>query len=161
MDQLTEAITATSSNTGGNVTVLGLLQNMWVREPERVRQMIDARPAARDRIVAVHMPNSHTGRRLRKAFGTLMGNICWDNACSEIGGQASASPKPDYAHVNAVLRRIEPAVVLAFGNAAKDAMRQAVYDGHLIEGPHPAARQRTVTAELQRMAAELRHWMAL
>ena len=100
-----------------------------------------------------------TGRRLKLAFDSLVGEIVWDEASPEIGGCHSSVFPADPAHIKSILEAEQPDIVLAFGGIAIPALRE-LKPKILLEGPHPAARQSDVMARLQSMAANLRGLLA-
>ncbi|HET7229984.1 MAG TPA: SWIM zinc finger family protein [Longimicrobium sp.] len=125
-----------------NLPVLGLLQNGWYRNPERVAQLFARRPEARrDMIASLLFAGCTTGRRLRSHLGSLCDHITWEEASPRIGGESGACFPADAAHIRAALADVRPLVVVAFGRVAQDGMRQvAEFTGTVIEAPHPAAR---------------------
>lgn len=129
--------------------ILGLLQNQWVREPGRVKAALDRRsPEQGRKLLSLLLFQSHSGKRLKAAFGEWTQRIIWENASSVIGSQSTANPAPDLDHVRRMLAEIKPAIVLAFGKRAATAMAHVTYDGVLICGPHPAVRDKNVMAKL-------------
>ena len=141
----------------GEHVILGMLQNMWVRDPVTIRRVIREKPSARRRMIALWMPKTPSGRALRAAFGDLFDRIVWDNAASAIGGQSDAAPKADHVHIAGLLRELQPSIVLAFGRKAVDALRQHNVP-RLIESRHPSPRAagcRTLPS-LDAAASELR-----
>ena len=71
---------------------LAFLQNMWVRDPERVKRDI-ARYGEECRLTYIEyclFAGCLTGRRLRQAFGEdLLDRIVWEESTREIAGNAS------------------------------------------------------------------------
>ena len=136
---------------------LAFLQNMWVRDPDRVRRDI-ARLGEdyRNRIIEFFLfRGCLTGRRIRHAFGDeLLAQITWEESTREIAGNPRQIFPPDPAHILAALTLHRPAVVLTFGRIAGDAV-QALWAGPLIRVPHPAARQADTCMRLQTAVREL------
>lgn len=141
------------------MTILGLLQNMWVRDPERCRAMIAAQGARlRRRMIATWMPATPSGRALHSAFGDLFELITWENATPVVAGRSDAAPPADHWHIRALLLEFEPDVVLAFGRPSIAACRQHPSIPILIEARHPSPRAAgcTTLPTLEEAAAQLR-----
>lgn len=141
--------------------ILAFQQNPWARES--VRANAQAKRFGHRwtrRFIAVYMPKSHSGRRLKAAFGELFDLIVWDNVSPVIADHASGNPGPDVIHVLRMLQEEQPDIVLAFGRVASETL-QRMWNGPLICGPHPAARQEGVTRRLKSMADELKKQMLL
>lgn len=145
------------------IKVLGLLQNLWVRDPERAREIL----ARHDLDFRAHFlgkllfMGSLSGKRIRAAFGDeLARSIIWEEASLEISSAPSARPLADREHVRSVLAHHRPEVVVAFGIIAHEAVR-GLFRGPVILSAHPAARGgraehglRTAALALERMAFE-------
>jgi hypothetical protein len=140
------------------VKILGVLQNQWFEEPERVRSLIERRPEIRSRFIARALfAGCKTGRILLNTFGDLCALITWEEASPRIGGQASAAFPPDLDHLRAVLEREQPDIVIAFGRIAERGLRPLVPAANLICAPHPAARVPwNIPLLLRGVAAEVR-----
>jgi len=137
---------------------VAFLQNMWVRDPERVRKQIERHgDPYRLRFMAhVLFAGCMTGRRLRRTFGDeLIEQILWEETTREIGGNPHKIFPPQRDHIRQVLADHKPRVVLTFGRIAADALRP-LWDGVLIAAPHPCARLTDGTAQLQNAATQLR-----
>ena len=135
--------------------IVAFLQNQWVNDPERLRQMIARTPAVRTRFLMYALFQSFTGKRLKQVFGEECMEWEWDEASPKIGGYSSSSFPADPEHIRSVLAEHEPDVVLTFGKTAEKALKKIAGDIKLISGPHPAARQNDVLERLREMAQEL------
>lgn len=149
--------------------ILAFLQNMWVRDPERVRELIarDGEVYRRRLLSYALFAGCLTGRRLQETFGNLCDEIVWENVTKEVTGSPSAKITADRKHVSDRIREEDPEVIIVFGEIARDAIAQVrfarmadVESVHVIHAPHPAARHALVTSELRRAADELRELMA-
>ena len=142
--------------------ILGLLQNMWVRDPAAARRLIE-RHGARGRraMIRTFMPRTASGRALRRAFGSLFERITWENAASVVAGRSDAAPPADHLHLRRIVEELQPDVVVAFGRIAVDACRAAKLSP-LIEARHPSPRSagRTALPALTAAASELREFVA-
>lgn len=141
--------------------VLGVLQNQWFHDPEKVKAIIARTPAARRKIITYSLfAGCRTGRVLRKVFGVQRcREIVWEEASAEIGGQASSCFPADIAHLRAVLADVKPQIVLGFGKVACDALAPLVSGYDLVVGPHPTARGAGTIAGLQIMASCLENML--
>jgi hypothetical protein len=139
------------------ITILGVLQNQWFNDPEKVRRIMKRNPSARRRMIHYALfAGCRTGIVLRDVFGEDMcKRIVWEEASSEIGDRASSYFRADPAHLRAVLEEVKPDVVLAFGKVAADALKLLVPAPKLITGPHPTARQENVLQALAAMRISL------
>lgn len=120
--------------------ILGMLQNMWVRDPAAAQRIIDHHgPRARRRMIAAWMPKTPSGRALRRAFGPTFEQIVFDNVASEVASRSDAAPPVDHLHIRRLLDQFEPDVVLAFGRRAVEALRKHKVR-RLIVSRHPSPR---------------------
>jgi hypothetical protein len=141
---------------------LAFLQNMWVRDPVRVRADIARHGEEyRRRILKYALfAGCLTGRRIRNTFGDLIDQIEWEESTREICGDAKHVPPPDIEHIKATLSLHKPDVVITFGKVAGDAVA-SIYRGRLIRAPHPAARHETILLDLHCAALKLSAELAL
>lgn len=121
--------------------VLAIMQNQWMRDPERMRRLIERYPNARRRAIALALfAGCRSGRVLRRVFGLeWCSAIIWDEASREIGGHAASVFPADLEHLRAMLAEVAPDVVLAFGRIACEALTTIQPAALLIGGPHPVA----------------------
>ncbi len=144
-----------------DLVILGLLQNMWVKDPAAARRLIE-RHGSRGRraMIRTFMPRTASGRALRQAFGDLFDRVTWENAASVVAGRSDAAPPADHLHLRRLVEDLEPAVVVAFGRLAVDAARAAKLTP-LIEARHPSPRScgKTGLPSLDAAAAELRQFV--
>lgn len=142
--------------------VVAFLQNMWVKDPARVRADI-ARLGEdyRRRIMEYSLfAGCLTGRRIKAAFpAAILDQIAWEESTREIAGDARQIFPPDPTHIRAVLASHQPRVVLTFGRIATEAV-SGVWFGPLIKVPHPAARHPETVSRLAAAASELAAWLA-
>ena len=119
--------------------ILGLLQNQWARDPQRVRETFARQPDQRHMLIRRMLARSLSGRRLKRALGPWFDIITWEEASPEITATSSESPPPDPAHVQAVIDKIKPCLVFAFGRQAQQCMLTVGGPG-VMGLPHPASR---------------------
>lgn len=124
--------------------VLAVLQNTWVRDPERLRAWIAREPTKRRRILAMLLfaGGSPTGRRLRVALGDWCERIEWENADPRITDRPDAHVSGDLAHLEKALDEVKPSIVITFGTIAYKTLTQTMWRGYLICAPHPVARMK-------------------
>lgn len=144
---------------------LAIMQNMWVRDPARVTQMIESVRAKegeeaakryRRRLISYALfAGCKSGRILQKAFGTLCDDIIWEEASPKIGGYSSSVFPPDLVHIRAAIQEVQPRVIIAFGEVARKGVSMVAGREPVIFAPHPAAR-RGVMAELETAARLVR-----
>jgi hypothetical protein len=142
-------------------TIVAFLQNMWVRDPDRVRSDI-AKYGEQHRLRLIQyclFAGCLTGRRLKTAFGDeLLEQIIWEESTREIAGNSRHVFPPDFVHIQAVLAEIKPRVVIAFGRIAGDAVKK-VWNGPLVCCSHPAARQADTVGRLHTASVELKTFL--
>lgn len=136
--------------------ILAFLQNQWFRDPEGIKEIFAAHPERRERYIAAYLfMGCLTGRRLKSAFGEeLCDRIVWEEISSEIGGHASSKFPPDPEHIERVIRKHEPDVIICFGKLASDGLSTMIArlgtlpikGFSVLYGPHPAARQNPMPA---------------
>ncbi len=145
--------------------ILCFLQNMWVRDPEKVRAWLDKNPDLWNRAVAGFLfAGCLTGRRIRTCFGDeLIGQMTFEECTKEIAGDSRTVCPPDPKHIKASLEKHRPRVVVTFGQVARDAVTPiwnqlefAAAGDILLYCPHPAARQKSTVEKLKKAAKEIR-----
>lgn len=143
------------------VVILGVLQNQWFADPERVRRMIadgeQRWPGVyRRRLIATMLftTGCKTGLVLRRVFGDWCDRIVWEESSLEIGGHAASFYPPDIRHLQSCLNKLQPRLVLGFGNVACCALTPLCSE-RLIVAPHPAARGGDVLRKLHAARTEL------
>lgn len=144
--------------------IIAFLQNAWFRDPEGVKAMFAESPERRERYISASLfMGCLTGKRLKAIFGEeLCDAIVWEEISPEIGSHASSRFPADPAHIERVLRKHNPDVVLCFGKLASEGLRKTLstlnkelLNGFsIIDGPHPAARQHAIEG-LRKVRQEL------
>lgn len=143
--------------------VLGILQNVWVRDPGRVRDMLarsDQPERLRRRFIAYALfAGCRTGSNLRATLGaSWCERIVWDEASRELGAVASSVFPADPDHLRELLDTEAPRVVLGFGRVACDALAPLIPAGvHFLQAPHPAARSPLTLSQLRACRQALDH----
>lgn len=134
--------------------ILAVLQNMWVKDPDRVREILTRTPEARRRMITYSLfAGCRTGRVLKQIFGDdCPRRFVWDEASREVAGDSKVVFPADLDHLRTLLVDVKPNIVLAFGRVASDALAQLVPGHDLLVGPHPTARQPDTLARLKLMA---------
>jgi len=143
------------------MNILAFMQNMWVRNPERVKRAIERTPVEdRERFRSLLIERflfagCLTGRRLKATFGEeLCDRIIWDEASPEIAGDPKTVCPPCEKHILAVIARHKPDVIITFGKVAGTAV-YSVWKGRIVCAPHPAARQPDIIQKLKQARADL------
>lgn len=145
--------------------VVAFMQNMWVRNPAKVRASIERmhwmkRDEYRLRLIRYCLfAGCVSGRRLKAAFGGLCDEIIWEEATNEIANNPKVVLPPAPRHIECVLDEFNPDVVITFGRVASDAVAK-IWPAKLIRVCHPAARQPETMAKLCAAAKELRAYVA-
>jgi hypothetical protein len=149
--------------------IVTFLQNQWFRDPERMKRQLEVEfKGDRERFIKLWLFWScRTGQNLESAFTKeLCDEIVWEETSREIGGHASSKFTADLDHIDRVIVKHQPDVVVALGKIAKDALLNVTGDTliypcarmnwRLIVGPHPVARHATAMQELRDIGKELR-----
>jgi hypothetical protein len=145
--------------------ILAFLQNAWFKNPAEVKKIFERHPEQRNSLIKKFLfYRSLTGRRLKTAFGEeLCEQIIWEESSLEIADNPKAIFPADPAHMRSAIEKHRPAIMIAFGQIAKDGLRPIWKDESVwsflnggrftIEAPHPAARGEFIIGQL-RWAAE-------
>jgi hypothetical protein len=149
--------------------IVAFLQNMWFKEPERMKQQLATTfKGDREKFIRTWLFWSClTGKRLRSCFGEeLCDQIIWEEQSPQIGGFASSKFPADIDHIVSVLDNHKPEIVVGLGREANKGIELAkAYlmgrDWHVptwtyITGPHPAARGSLVIPNLRETATSIR-----
>ncbi len=141
--------------------VLAFMQNMWVKNPEKVKASIERmhftkRDEYRRRLIHYLLfAGCVSGRRLRAAFGDLCDEIIWDEASNEIAGDPKTICFPVPRHIECAIEHYNPDIVITFGKLAGDAVEK-IWGTETIRVCHPAARQPDTIHKLKAAADLLR-----
>lgn len=139
------------------VFAIGFLQNLWVKDPARIAQLLSRQPGLEYRARVLRQllfAGSLTGRRLKKTFGEQLEYIQFEECTLEIAGDSRTICAPNPQHIATVLNYYEPTVVIVFGKVAQDTIA-CVWNGVLIKSPHPASRQPDIMLKLQGVSIQL------
>lgn len=137
--------------------IVGFLQNMYFRDPERTKAMFAEHPERRERYISAFLfMGCLTGKRLETIFGEdLCNEIIWEEVSREIGGHSRSLFAADRQHIMGVINKHKPAVILVFGKIAAEGVKSLPnVDAAIIYGPHPAARNSAIEG-LRKMRTEL------
>lgn len=140
--------------------VLGVLQNIWVKDPKRVKAMIKRHPERRQEYMArLLFMGGKTGNVLMSIFGNdICNKIIWEESSKEIGGFAASKFPADISHLFEIMEIHKPDIIIGFGNIACRGLQKVVPSGiSLIQTIHPAARQATVYKDLNHAKETLEH----
>ena len=146
-----------------NQPVLAFLQNMWVKQPDRVKASIAAhgeefRLALMRRFL---FAGCKTGRNLTKVFGDeLLEQFTFEETTREIAGDAKTIFPADREHIRDCIVKHQPRIVVAFGQIAHDAVNsiRTAADGWVyIAAHHPASRHPASWNSLLAAAAKVQN----
>lgn len=158
--------------------VMGLLQNQWFKDPERIphimklyeehKDTLDCPP--RNRFIRdMLFLSCLSGRRIRQAFTwDVCADIIWEEVSPKISNNPSSCFPPDEQHILTALETIKPDIIITFGKVALEGIKlPGVLDYieeikqpvNLIVTCHPAARHAGVMEELKQAADKLQEWI--
>ena len=84
--------------------IVAFLQNVWVKDPERLRELFRQKPEMREPMISkLLFMGSLTGRRLKAAFGDLCDEIVWEETTERISGDPTEIFPADRVHMVRVL----------------------------------------------------------
>lgn len=118
--------------------IVAFLQNPWhlakVSEGEQVLYRED------QQFHKVMLSRSATGRRLVMAFGTnLFNEVWWDNVAPKSGATSQHITKVNRQHVDGIIKREKPDLILAFGTLAGNTLKASTAGLVIpqLHFPHP------------------------
>jgi hypothetical protein len=135
--------------------ILAFLQNMWVNEPEKVKELV--KTTDWNRLVYWFLfRGCKTGQVIKQVFGELANKIIYDETTREIAGDPKTTFKPDLKHMHLSILKHKPDIIITFGKIAENAMMEYLcnkeyftertadnYSISVIHRlPHPAAASR-------------------
>lgn len=151
--------------------ILVFMQNMWVKEPEKVKQAIERSKdpeAWNNWVKTLLFAGCITGKRIKQVFGDLVEDMIFDESTKEILNNPRDVPKADLEHMRNTILRIHPDTIITFGNHASKALEKIITSPypfyhiripkHIFNAPHPAARQPETMARLKRIAISIRNY---
>src|SRR5262245_3366222 len=101
------------------MTILAILQNQWLKDPEAVQQIYDRHLDRRNCLIAMYLfMGCLTGRRLQEAFGELCEDIVWEEASPKVGGSSASKFPADPQHIAGAIEKHRPDMILCFGAIA-------------------------------------------
>lgn len=158
--------------------VLGLLQNQWFKDPERIPHLIkqydrydgQMNCPPRNRFIRdMLFMGCKTGKVLRDCFTwDLCVDIVWEEISPQIGDNPKSVFPPDEEHLLKTLELVQPRIIVAFGQIARSGLHLPKVKGW-VESParvvdliltvHPAARGKGTIDELKQAAHKLREFI--
>lgn len=99
------------------------------------------------------LESTMSGKRIRQSLGDLFDKIYWDNA-NPIPGEAV----PNYEHIERVITKIHPDLIIAYGNIPRDALIETDPPVPMFFCHHPNARYKN-QKDLDRFADTVRLWI--
>lgn len=118
--------------------IVGFLQNPGF--DVNTKPEIIARYGLDDLYRKTVLAHTMSGKKLIRTLGfKLYYGITWDNACPLCNHHPSYRKTADVSHMQSVLTKHGPELVLCYGNTARNAIND-VWSGPLICAPHPNAR---------------------
>lgn len=142
--------------------ILCIMQNQWLKNPERHRRSIDRfgeeyrRRALRYALFA----GCKTGRVLQTVFGDLIERMEFEEASREIASKASGSFPADLDHIRRAIDHYNPSFILTFGKTASEAIRLIDPDEPTLHLPHPCARAEDTGSRLRAGATFIRTFLS-
>jgi Uracil DNA glycosylase superfamily. len=147
--------------------VVAFLQNTWVKNPEKLREMF----SKRDEEFRLQMiksllfeGGSLTGKRLSAAFGwEICKKIIWEEGSTLITNNPRQFVPPEENHIKEVIEKHKPDLVISFGKANEKAIMNLCDKGMdypVIYLPHPAARQYDTVAKLKKAKEVIESYFA-
>lgn len=142
------------------IVTVAFLQNQWFEDPKRVRRLYEKHPDRRQQFIRDFLfMGCLTGRRLEATFGDDVDQIIWEEVSKEIGGKSSSKCKADLQHIESIIEKFKPNIVLSFGIIATQAIGRLelnrINQAVLFQWKtciHPAARQANIMQELRSTA---------
>lgn len=141
---------------------LAFLQNMWVRNPERIKNAIarDGEGFRRYFMRYALFAGCKTGRMIKKAFDhELIEQIEFEETTREISGNPKEIFPADLKHIEESIARHNPHVIIAFGAIAHKAVEPLAKSRPYIYAHHPASRHPSSFETLVGAANELRRYV--
>ena len=130
--------------------VVAFLQNLWVKDPAHVEKFFRRYPEMRERMLRkLLFYRCKTGRVLKAGLGEkLCDEIVWEESTTQIAGDARTVFPPDHKHIEDVIKKHQPEVVIALGKVASQAVFEVISESmdrlmlkmEFCSAPHPCAR---------------------
>ena len=146
------------------MSVLVLMQNLWVKEPDRLRATLARHPEARRRIIkSLLFMGCKTGRILLADWGEYVCQHCeWEESTAKIADNPKTIFQPDVGHIAAVLNAVHPEIVVLLGRQATNDFAEAHgkctdnFPVNVLPAQHPCAHSPFVRTRLQEIGVVLR-----
>jgi hypothetical protein len=135
------------------VKIVAFLQNLWVKDPEKMRQIFDRHPGFESRAYMLRtllMRGGRTGKILKATLGMeTINQIIWEETTTQIAGDPKTIFPADLSHIRKVLNFYKPEAVVTFGRIASKSVflvangmlaEPAEFTFELLCVPHPCAR---------------------
>lgn len=141
--------------------IVAFMQNPWF-PPGTKKEVVDRYLSDQDfhrRLLARTM----SGRRLLDAFGPdMFGRIHWDNVAPTAAEEANGKTDVDAEHIERVLNRVKPDLIICFGKLAEWAITNSFEgDGKkYLLCHHPNARGKT-SADMAEFVIRVAEWCDL
>ena len=122
-----------------DIKILAFLQNCWFPKDTKAdyinRYLTD--DVFRRRVLS----RGWSGRRLINSFGeNFFSKVIWENASIEVGSHSSYCGSPDLHHVQCMIDKHNPDLILTFGVVAKSSVELLNTGIPIMSTKHPNAR---------------------
>lgn len=142
---------------GMTENVVCFLQNQWVKNPQKLKQIFERNPERREALIEAFLfMGCRTGKVLKATFGQqLCRRIIWEESSRHIAGSPDDVFPPDPHHMFDVIIKHRPRIIIALGAIAAKGLDKVVemdkFENHpeplsfdLFTGPHPTSRRNPV-----------------
>ena len=119
---------------GKTKSILAILQNFYSNRHVGKK--------ASEPMVKKFLLRSATGKHLREVFGDIVDSWSFGEAYPYILPNAKTVPRADQKHIQELIDRHKPTIVIAFGAVAATGVLQCVTEAQVIYLPHPSPRNR-------------------
>lgn len=142
--------------------ILALMQNQWFKNPERAKMLMKKyEEHEKGRHVFIQdmlFFGCLTGQRILKAFGEDFARerIIYEEVSKEIGGHSSSVFPADKEHIQEVLEKHKPDILITFGQVATKGVIGLELPTIWIQAPHPASRGADIIQVLKEIAEEVK-----
>jgi hypothetical protein len=138
--------------------VLAFLQNLWIKELEKARRMIDCPSWARGKLIEDSiLDGCDTSGRAHAALRDRQEHIIWIEASPVIRAEPREYPTPDIGRIVAEIDREAPDLIICFKGPAGEVITEICKNRRisLFRFQNPTSRNGPITGELRHLLAKL------
>ena len=145
------------------MSAIVIMQNMWVKDPAIVKEILNRHPGAWQECVKRFLfSGCKTGRIFQQCWSNKVCELCvWDESTFEIADNPRWVPNYDGMHMLNAIKQMKPNIIILVGKQARDGFASICHyvdygEPSIFSCQHPCARGSGVLPHLREIGNVLK-----